>query len=81
MFHKHAESHTGRKLKVLRADNGREYLSNDFRAYLSKYGIKHQLTIAYTSQKNGVAEHMNRTLMSLMRAMMHQRGVEKRFWA
>lgn len=34
-FHKYAEAHTGRKLKVLRTDNGGEYLSNDFEAYLS----------------------------------------------
>lgn len=80
-FHKIAEAHTGRKLKVLRTDNGGEYLSNDFRAYLSNHGIKHQLTVAYTPQQNGVAERMNRTLMSLVRAIMHHRGVEKRFWA
>eukprot|EP00171_Calliarthron_tuberculosum_P004987 IDg4987t1 len=58
---KHAEAHTGRKLKELRTDNGGEYLSNGFRAYLADHGIKHQLTVAYTSQQNGVAERRNRT--------------------
>eukprot|EP00171_Calliarthron_tuberculosum_P022155 IDg22155t1 len=51
-FHKQAEAHTGRKLKVLRTDNGGEYLSNEFRAYLVNHGIKHQLTVAHTPQQN-----------------------------
>jgi transposase InsO family protein len=57
-FSKHVEAHTGRKLKVLRTDNSGLYLSKDLRAYLSNHGIKHHLTVASTSQKNGVAERM-----------------------
>eukprot|EP00171_Calliarthron_tuberculosum_P022481 IDg22481t1 len=70
-----------RKLKVLRTDNGGEYLSNDFRAYLADHGIKHQFTVVYTPQQNGVAERMNRTIINLVRSIMHFKGVEKRFWA
>eukprot|EP00171_Calliarthron_tuberculosum_P000045 IDg45t1 len=80
-FPKQAEAHTGRRLKVLRTDNSGEYLSNDFRAYLVNHGIKHQLTVAYTSQQNGVAERMNRTLMTIVRAIMRHKAVAKRFWA
>ncbi len=65
----------------MRTDNGGEYLSNKFRAYLSEHGIHHQLTVAYTPQQNGVAERMNRTLMNLVRSMLHHKGIEKKFWA
>lgn len=32
-------------------------------------------------QQNGVAERMNRTLINLVRSVLHQRGIPKRFWA
>ena len=95
-FHKYAETHTGNKmqrlllhqytsdsnrLKALRTDNGGEYLSNEFKKYLADHGIHHQLTVAYTPQQNGVAERMNRTLMNLVRSMLHHKSIDKRFWA
>lgn len=69
------------KLKILRSDNGGEYLSNEFKTFLNEHGIKHELTVAYTPQQNGVAERMNRTLLDLVRSMLHHKGIEKRFWA
>ena len=69
------------KLKVLRSDNGGEYLSNEMQSFLSEHGIKHELTIAYTPQQNGVAERMNRTLLDLVRSMLHHKSISKRFWA
>ena len=68
-------------VKGLRSDNGGEYLSNDFKQYLSENGIHHQLTVAYTPQQNGVAERMNRTLLDLVRSMLHHKSLPKHFWA
>ena len=70
-----------RILKAIRSDNGGEYLSNGFKGYLEEHGIHHQLTVAYTPQQNGVAERMNRTLMNLVRSMLHHKGIHKSFWA
>jgi len=50
-----------RKVKVLRFDNGGEYTSMKFKAYLECKGIEHQLSISGRSERNEVAEHMNRT--------------------
>ena len=69
------------KLKVLRSDNGGEYLSNNFKQYLKDNGIHQELTVAHTLQQNGVAERMNRTLFDLVRSMLHHKSIEKRFWA
>ena len=95
-FHRHAETRSGnkvqhlkfmqytsdsRRLQAIRSDNGGEYLSNGFKTYLDEHGIHHQLTVAYTPQQNGVAERMNRTLMNLVRSMLHHKGMDKRFWA
>ncbi len=96
-FHMYAEKHTGQKVKTvniiqrtkmnleqvkaLRTDNGGEYISNKFKEYLLLHGIEHQLTIAYTPQQNGVAERMNRTLLDLVRSMLHTAKVSKSLWA
>ncbi len=69
------------ELKALRTDNGGEYLSNEFKSYLEKHGIQHQLTIAYTPQQNGVAERMNRTLMDVVRSLLQTAQLDKKFWA
>ena len=81
LFEKFAETHTGRKVKVLRTDRGGEYLSTQFKSYLDTNGTQHQLTTAYTPQQNGVAERLNRTLIDLVRSMMSHKQVSKQFWA
>ena len=40
----------GAKMKVLRSDNGDEYTSTEFKAYLAGKGIKHQLSISKRSE-------------------------------
>jgi transposase InsO family protein len=41
-------------------DNGREYTSNEFENYLRRHEVKHQTTVPYNPQHNGVAKRMNR---------------------
>ena len=41
IFAELAQTHTGRKLKVLRTDRGGEYMSNEFKSYLSSIGVQH----------------------------------------
>ena len=55
-FHAHVTNQYDAKVKILRTDNGREYMSNVFQEYLRKNGIVHQTTFPYTPQQNGVAE-------------------------
>ena len=57
------ERSTGRKLKVLRSDNGGEYTSGEFVEHLMSEGIRHELTVPKSPQQNGVAERLNRTLV------------------
>ena len=69
-----------KRLKVLRSDNGGEYLSSEFRDYLSREGIRHELTIPKTPQQNGVAERMNRTLVESVRSMLIDAHLPHKFW-
>lgn len=74
------ENETDRKIKVLRTDNGTEYLSNEFQAIFNKCGIQHQLTCTYTPEQNGKAERANRTLFEKARCMIFDAKLDDKFW-
>ena len=75
------ETQTGHKVKVLRSDNGGEYTSKAFDAFLFKHGIVRQTSAPYTSEQNGVAEHANRTIVEMARCMLYAQGLGREFWA
>ena len=69
------------RIGILRTDNGGEYLSAEFEAYLKSKGIRHQLTVPYSPEQNGVAERMNRTLIESARSMIAHAGLPNSYWA
>lgn len=76
-FKNFVENQTERKIKILRSDNGGEYLSTSLMSYLKKAGIQHQLTAAYTPEQNGIAERMNRTIIEKVRCMLFDSNLTK----
>lgn len=60
------ELQTGKKIKMLRTDNGGEYISKAFRQFCLDSGIVHQTT----PKHNGVAERKNYTIMECVRDMV-----------
>ena len=75
------ENETGHKLKVLRTDNGGEYLSDRFKEYLRSEGVRHELSVPKTPEQNGVAERMNQTLVEAGRTMLADAKLPQKFWA
>ena len=65
----------------MRTDNGGEYTSNEFTAYLKQEGVRHELTVPKTTQQNGVAERMNRMLIEIVCLMLSDAKLPKNFWA
>ena len=74
------EAQYERKVKILRSDNGGEYLSNAFSRYLEDENIIHQTSIPRTPEQNGVAERKNRSLVEKMRCMLSDAKLPKMFW-
>ena len=72
---------TGKRVKVLRNDNGGGYCSHAFSEYLKEQGIKHETTVPYNPAQNGLAERMNHTIVESARSMIHFSNVPKEFWA
>jgi transposase InsO family protein len=69
------------KIKVFRSDNGGEYISKRFQGFLKAHGIEKQTSTPYRPQQNGVAERANRTLMEMVRSMLHAQNLKKSLWA
>ena len=76
-----AERETGRKIKCLRSDGGKEYFSDQFTSYLQKEGIRREFSCRYTPEQNGVAERKNRTIEEAARAMLEEKHMPKFYWA
>src|SRR3984957_14053646 len=75
-----AENVTNRRIKVLRSDNGGEYISKEFDQLLAKLGITRQTTPPYTPEHNGVAERANRTIVECARSMMQGAHLDYSYW-
>lgn len=75
------ENQCSRKIKILRTDNGTEYCNKNFDVFLEKHGIKHEKTVPYTPEQNGVAERMNRSIVERVRCMLIDSSLNKKFWA
>ena len=77
---KEQKTQLGLKPKSIKSDRGGEFLSNFFRDWLTKKGIYHDLSCAYSPEQNGKAERMNRTLTEMVRCMLIGAGVPKMYW-
>ena len=79
-FFNEIKTQFGVSIRVLRSDNGREYLSHSFKQFMASHGILHQTSCAYTPQQNGVAERKNRHLMETTRTLLIHGEVPEHFW-
>jgi len=70
----------GSTIKVLRSDNGTEYVNQKFESFLTLNSIEHQTTCVNTLEQNGVAERKNRHLLEVARSLMFTMNVPKFLW-
>ena len=74
------ENQTGKKIKILRTDNGTEYETNEFKKFFREAGINMETTIVYTPEQNGIAERKNKTIVEASHAMLCDQGLLKFLW-
>jgi transposase InsO family protein len=75
------ENISGRKIKILRLDNGGEYTSNEFKDFCRETGIKRELKTPYNPQQNGVAERKNKSIVEAAKAMIHDQNLPMHLWS
>jgi hypothetical protein len=80
-FHVESERQTGRKLKRVRLDMGREWCNTLWDSYTKEHGIILDFTTPYAHQQNGRAERSMRTLLDMARSMLADAGLAQKYWA
>jgi hypothetical protein len=80
-FKAQVENLVGRRIKVLRSDNGGEYTSRDFNDFCIEARIKREYIVPYNPRQNGVAERKNGTIIEATKAMIHDQNLPMILWA
>jgi len=79
-FHAFAQVQFGRSILAFQADNGKDFDNHAFRSFLAAHGSVLRLTCPYTSQQNGRAERILRTLNDCVRTLLLHAAMPLRFW-
>ncbi|GJT48931.1 putative RNA-directed DNA polymerase [Tanacetum coccineum] len=80
-FYKLVLTQFDKKVKIVRSDNGTEFINHKMSDFFNEMGILHQTTCAYTPQHNGIAERKHRHLLNVARSLMFQGGIPLKFWS
>lgn len=72
---------SGKNVRIVRSDNGGEYVSDEFQRQLRDRGIRWERTAPHTPSQNGGAEVLNRVLMNMVRAWIRESTLPKFLWA
>lgn len=80
-FHVYVTNQFQHPIFALQTDNGREFDNFALRSFLTSHGIQFRLSCPYTSQQNGKAERILRTLNDSVRTLLFHCGAPSSFCA
>jgi len=76
-----AECQTGKRIRQLRLDMGREWFNTAWEQYRKDQGLVFQFTTLYAHQQNGTAEHSMCMILDATRSAMAESGMPLKYWA
>jgi transposase InsO family protein len=62
---------------TIKSDNGSEFVSGEFNAVCTEFGIKHLTTDTYSPQQNFILEHFNHTIKMMVYKYQSEWHVQK----
>jgi transposase InsO family protein len=74
-----ADAEYSRKLRVLRTDNGSEFMAAEFTSYCMDEDVRRHYSTAYSPQQNGAVKRCNQTVVWMTQALLKQRGMSAVF--
>jgi histone deacetylase 1/2 len=80
-FYAYVQTQFQRPILALQTDNGREFDNSTVHSLLSRHGTIMRFSCPYTSQQNGKAERILRTLNDGVRALLFHASMPAKFWA
>ena len=81
LFFRRVQTVHGAKVAAIQIDHGSEFENNFFDEFYDEQGIKHQYSSPRTPEQNGVVERKNRILIEMVRIMLAENSLPKKFWA
>ena len=81
IFHTEAERQTGKQLKRVHLDMGREWHNEAWEHYRKEQGLVFEFTVPYAHQQNGAAECSMQTILDITRSNMAESGLPLKYWA
>jgi IS30 family transposase len=75
------ENFTELKVKILRSNNGGEFVNNNLKAYLEQKKIVAERVLPYHHYQKGVIERFNRTTAAMARTILLDNTLPKTFWS
>ena len=76
-----AENQSGCKIKLVRLDNGTEFINQEFKNLFATAGVVLEPTVAYTPEQNGLSKVQNRIVMNGVRAMLFDSQLSRYLWS
>ena len=80
LFHEMVKTQFSTTIRILRSDNGEEYINQEFRNYFIHHGLLHETSCFQISQQNGITERKNRHILKTARALLFGANVPTHFW-
>ena len=80
-FHSYVLTHFHCRVQFIQSDNGREFDNNAARSFFLQQGIHLRLSCPHTSQQNGKAERVIRSINNIMRTLLFQASMPPAYWA
>ena len=79
-FHALVKTQFNANIKIVRSDNGTEFLVKDLHNFFLDKGIIHQRSCIGTLQQNGMVERKHRHLLEVARGLRFQANLPIKFW-
>ena len=80
-FFSHVRTQFDSSIKAVQCDNGREFDHSSARTFFLTHGVILRMSCPYTSQQNGRAERILRTINNIVRSLLFQASLPPVYWA
>lgn len=81
VFYNFLINHFDKRIKIIRSDNGTEFINHKVKEFCESKGIFHQTSCVSTPQQNGIAERKHRHLLNVARSLLFQSGIPLKYWS
>ncbi len=74
------ERQSGKKVRMIRSDNGSEFVNSMVERFCKERGTIQQTTVPYTPEQNRIAERAIAIYFEMVRCMLHSARMDLQYW-